>query len=165
MVLLVPADEVYYFYAFTCLTAPFMGVIIGGICFSSVGGYNSPKSFLGLLIASLVGLIFTLPIPFTSVKVSLYAQVWISLFVGAFMLPTMTGTMLNSVEESRRTTANSIATLGYNLFGFLPAPFIYGYVSTLGSNEMMASRWAVGCITWASIFTVLFVAFGYKKQI
>ena len=126
-----PADEVYYFFAFTCLTAPFMGVILGGICFSSIGGYNSPKSFRALLLLSMIGGLFALPTPFSSVKLSLYSLIWTTLFIGAFMLPTMTGVMLNSVDESLKTTANSLATLGYNLFGFLPAPCIYGYVSTL----------------------------------
>ena len=161
----VPADEVYYFFAFTCLTAPFMGVILGGIGFSALGGYNSPRSFRCLLILSIIGTFFALPIPFSSVKLTVYTIIWLTLFIGALMLPTLTGVMLNSVQESRRTTANSGASLGYNLFGFLPAPCIYGYVSTLGKNEMMASRWAMGCLTWSSLLTVVFLGVGYKKQL
>ena len=161
----VPADEVYYFFAFTCLTAPFMGVILGGIGFSALGGYNSPRSFRCLLILSIIGTFFAHPIPFSSVKLTVYTIIWLTLFIGALMLPTLTGVMLNSVQESRRTTANSVATLGYNLFGFLPAPCIYGYVSTLGKNEMMASRWAMGCLTWSSLLTVVFLGVGYKKQL
>lgn len=75
----------------------------------------------------------------------------------------MTGIMLNSVDQSRRSTANSLATLGYNLFGFLPAPFIYGTVSTLGSNEAYSSRWALGCIMSATIVTTILLIFGYKE--
>lgn len=164
VVLKVPADEVYYFFAFTCLTAPFMGVILGGIGFSAIGGYNSPKSFRCLLYLALIGLFFALPIPFSSVKLTVYSLIFAVFFIGALMLPTLTGVMLNSVDERYRTTANSVATLGYNLFGFLPAPCIYGYVSTLGKNEMMASRWAMGCLTWATLFTVLFLTIGYRKQ-
>jgi len=141
-----------------------MGVILGGICFSSMGGYNSPKSFKTLLLLSVIGSMFAVPTPFSSVKLTLYSLIWLTLFVGAFMLPTLTGVMLNSVEESRRTTANSIATLSYNLFGFLPAPCIYGYISTLGSNEMRSSRWAMGFLTWAPLFTVLLLVLGYKRQ-
>jgi len=111
-----------------------MGVILGGIFFSSLGGYNSPKSFKAILMLSAIGCFFSVPCPFISVKLTLYALIWLTLFVGAFILPTITGIMLNSVDTARKTTANSIATLSYNLFGFLPAPCIYGYVSTLGSN-------------------------------
>ena len=46
--------------------------------------------------------------------------------------------MLNSVAESRRTTANSIATLIYNLCGYLPAPFIYGAVAEIGVGTVDA---------------------------
>lgn len=140
-----------------------MGVILGGICFSSIGGYNSSKSFKTLLLLAMIGSLFAVPSPFSSVKLTLYALIWLTLFVGALILPTLTGVMLNSVDESRRTTANSIATLSYNLFGFLPAPCIYGYISTFGSNEMRSSRWALGCLTWASLFTVMFLALGYRK--
>lgn len=140
-----------------------MGVILGGICFSSIGGYNSSKSFKTLLLLAMIGSLFAVPSPFSSVKLTLYALIWLTLFVGALILPTLTGVMLNSVDESRRTTANSIATLSYNLFGFLPAPCIYGYISTFGSNEMRSSRWALGCLTWASLLTVMFLALGYRK--
>ena len=37
-------EEVFYFYAFTCFSAPITGVIIGGIIFSCIGGYNSPRA-------------------------------------------------------------------------------------------------------------------------
>lgn len=44
----------------------------------------------------------------------------------------MMGIMLNTVAEERRTTANSIATMIFNLCGYLPAPFIYGAISVAG---------------------------------
>lgn len=97
VVLEVPADEVYYFFAFTCLTAPFMGVILGGVGFSAIGGYNSPRSFRCLVILSIIGTLFALPIPFSTVKLTVYTIIWLTLFVGALMLPTLTGVMLNSV--------------------------------------------------------------------
>ena len=71
----------------------------------------------------------------------------------------------SSLTARAGATANSVATLGYNLFGFLPAPCIYGYVSTLGKSEMMASRLAMGCLTWSSLLTVLFLSIGYRKQL
>jgi hypothetical protein len=50
---------------------------------------------------------------------------------GAFILPTITGIMLNSVPENMRPQANSLAVLAYNLLGYLPAPFLYGFISTI----------------------------------
>lgn len=89
---------------------------------------------------------------------------WFLFYFGAFMLPTLTGIMLNSVNEERRTTANSVATLWYNLFGYLPAPFVYGFVSTLGTDEIHSSRWAMGCLMYASVITFILLLLGYFKH-
>lgn len=37
--------------------------------------------------------------------------------------------MLNSVEESKRISANSLAQLAFNLIGYLPAPTFYGFIA------------------------------------
>jgi hypothetical protein len=72
-----------------------------------------------------------MPVPFLYSKLGVYICLWLVLFCGAFVLPTITGIMLNSVAESMRAQANSLAVLAYNLLGYLPAPFLYGFVSTI----------------------------------
>jgi len=113
------------------------------------------------LIIGSSALIFAAPIPFSDIKWLTYACVWLLLFVGASILPTLTGIMLNSVEESRRTTANSIATLIYNLCGYLPAPFIYGAVAEKGvgtEDAIFWSRAAMGVlVSWTVVITVFMV--------
>jgi MFS family permease len=165
VVLDIPAEETFYFYSFTCLTAPMMGLITSGIVFSYIGGYNSPKAFLLLFMAGLVSLVVSLPAPFANRRYTIYSLMWLLFFSGSFLLPTMTGIMLNSVKQNQRTTANSVATLCYNLFGFLPAPFIYGFVSTLGDNVKRSNRYALACIMFTSIITGLFLILGYLEQL
>jgi len=139
-----------------------LGILSGGAFFSSLGGYNNPRSFLWCLIIGSLALVFAAPIPFSDIKWLTYCCVWLLLFVGASILPTLTGIMLNAVEESRRTTANSIATLIYNLFGYLPAPFIYGAVAEKGGGTEDAIYWARGAMgvlmAWTLITTVFIVA-------
>ena len=165
VVLDIPAEETFYFYSFTCLTAPMMGLITSGIVFSYIGGYNSPKAFPLLFMAGLVSLVVSLPAPFANRRYTIYSLMWLLFFSGSFLLPTMTGIMLNSVKQNQRTTANSVATLCYNLFGFLPAPFIYGFVSTLGDNVKRSNRYALACIMFTSIITGLFLILGYLEQL
>ena len=93
----------------------------------------------------------------------MYVMMWLLFYFGAFLLPTMTGIMLNSVREERRTTANSVATLWYNLFGYLPAPFVYGFVSSLGSDMVLASREAMGCLMFATLITFALLLLGYQQ--
>ena len=153
----IKAPEVYWYFSFTCLTAPISGVVVGGIIFSNIGGYNSPKAFGLCVLLGFFAAICALPVPFLHEKMFIYIFVWLLFFFGASILPTMTGIMLNSVPVERRTTANSIATLSYNLLGYLPAPFIYGFFSDIIKGEPATShRVALGVILYWSIMAVLF---------
>ena len=131
---------------------------MGGICFSAVGGYNTKKAIHLVCLICFLALCVSTPVPFLSTKYPIYCLIWLLLFFGAFILPTVTGMMLNSVPEKVRASANAVAVLAYNLLGNLPAPFIYGYVSTLGIDlknpdktvvkyqTSRASRWALGIV-------------------
>lgn len=123
-------EEVYYFYTITCLTSTFSGVILGGILFGYLGGYSSPKTFAFTVIVAFFGVLSAIPVPLSDNKWGVFIGVWFLLFFGSALLPTMTGIMIKSVAESHRTTANSLAQISYNLFGYLPAPFLYGYISS-----------------------------------
>jgi len=105
---------------------------MGGISFAAVGGYNTKKAIYLVCLIGFLCLCVATPVPFLTTKYPVYALIWLLLFFGAFLLPTITGMMLNSVDIKVRATANAVAVLGYNMLGNLPAPFIYGYVSTLG---------------------------------
>jgi hypothetical protein len=98
IVMNVHADEVFYFYAFTCLSAPFLGIVTGGIVFSSIGGYNSPKSFPLMIFVGIGACCVSWPAPFITSKIVMYMLMWLLFYFGAFLLPTMTGIMLNSVD-------------------------------------------------------------------
>jgi sugar phosphate permease len=78
-----------------------------------------------------MAVLVALPVPFTSNFTVFAFLIWFLLFFGGAILPPVTGIMLNSVPEQKRTSANSIANLCYNLFGYLPAPSFYGMVSSI----------------------------------
>jgi MFS family permease len=133
--LLVPDSEVNVYYSFVCLTAPVSGVVISGCVYTHIGGYNQPKAYALTASLGFFAVIFCLPIPFLTSKYFTYALIWLVFFFGATILAPLVALMLNSVDQEKRTTANSMATLSYNLFGYLPAPFIYGATSDLFSEN------------------------------
>ena len=49
-------------------------------------------------------------------------------------MPSLMGMMINTVPEHLKTTANSISGLCQNLFGFLPAPYVYGAIADSGAE-------------------------------
>jgi len=158
------------YFSVTCSTAPFLGVAIGGLIFSALGGYNNPRAWLLVLIIGLVAVGVAVPLAFVSTRWIAYILLWFILFFGSFILPTMTGMMLNSVQLPLRATANGIAVFMYNIFGYLPAPFLYGWVSDWGvpslkedkSNEaevtaarILSSRWALAMVCFWTIYAVM----------
>jgi hypothetical protein len=74
-----------------------MGIICGGVVFTYIGGYSAPGSFPLMIGIGVMAVLVSLPAPFLDSKIAVYLMMWLLLFFGAFMLPTMTGIMLNSV--------------------------------------------------------------------
>jgi len=87
---------------------------------------------------------------------------WLVLFFGGFLLPPVTGIMLNSVEDYKRTSANSLANLAYNLFGYLPAPTVYGLVSHIAGDK---SSIPMALLLYSTIPTVIVLCFSIFKKI
>ena len=46
----------------------------------------------------------------------------------------MYGIILNTVEAHEVTTANSFANMCYNIFGYFPAPLVYGAIYDSGKG-------------------------------
>ena len=82
------------------------------------------------MIASTIGLFFTY---LDDYKV-LIGFVWLELFFGAAIVPTLQGLMISSIPTELRALGNSFAQLVMNLLGNLPAPLLYGYVQSLAQG-------------------------------
>jgi len=77
----------------------------------------------------------------------------------------MTGMMLSTVSVQQKTSANSLANLSYNIFGFLPAPFIYGAIYDMGEGNN--GRLAMGVLMFSSALSIvclLIVVHGVVKE-
>lgn len=131
-VLGIDAHTATLFFVIISLSAPIGGVIVGGIITTAYGGYNSPKAMRIQMMMGCGAVICALPIPWFSEKKDFYyvgLLVWGVLFFGGFIMPPVTGIMINSVPDNQKASANSIANLCYNLLGYLPAPLIYGFIA------------------------------------
>ena len=127
-VLKVEESTVNIFFSVTSFTAPISGVIIGGIVTTSFGGYNTRKAQKLQAYVGSLALFAALPIPWINEFYQVAILFWLLLFFGGFVLPSVTGIMINSVGEYQKTSANSVANICYNLVGYLPAPGLYGFV-------------------------------------
>lgn len=94
-----------------------------------------------------IGSVFAGIYPFVDDARVAIAILWVVLGAGAVYFPILIGTMLNTVKPEMRPKANSIANFAYNMFGFAPAPTVYGLVADLTGGR--SSRWGmVFCLYW-----------------
>jgi len=85
------------YFSITCFTGPISGVIVGGIITSKMGGYNTKKAQKLQVIMSTCALLCALPIPFLESYDAVATLFWGLLFFGGFVLPPLTGIMINTV--------------------------------------------------------------------
>ena len=72
-------------------------------------------------------------------------------------MPSMTGVMLSTVDVTQKTTANSLANLSYNILGFLPGPFVYGFIYDFGTGGH--GRIAIATIMFAPIICIALLCY------
>ena len=134
-----------------------------------------------------LSIIVVIPIPFSNNFPLFGVLLWFMLLFGGWLLPSLTGLMLISVDEQLRGSANSLSQFCQNAFGLMPAPIIYGIVSSLvGADEeikgategadngerepdelftLKRSHIPMGVILYSSIITMLLVIFTLNRKV
>ena len=102
-----------------------------------MGGYDGKNALSLAFFFALFGCGSSLGVPFTENFWLISVLTWILLFFGGALVPPLTGNkwfsyvyiigiMLSSVQPALRSFANSNTTTFINLFGYLPAPTVFG---------------------------------------
>jgi|TARA_B110000305_G_C19187446_1_gene514994 MFS family permease len=101
-----------------------------------------------------------LPLPVVTDYKAFVKLTWFLLFFGGFILPPVTGVMVNSVAETKRPQANSVAQLSYSLLGYLPGPIVYGFVASVSGQ-----RYALGVLVYSTIISIGLLNYGIYLRI
>lgn len=147
-----PEEQVFVTYGIIVITGPIVGVIAGGNIINALGGYGETKSLYTLIVVAIFCCCVSFPIAFLDLAPLICALLWFLLFAGGFILPALTGIMLNTVEPEYRTQAAAFSNTAYNCFGMLPSPFIFGVISqNHGARKAMIQLMsmplaALGCL-------------------
>lgn len=97
------------YFSVACFTAPVFGTVCGGLMVSYLGGYKAKNVQILLLIVGWSSVGVCVPMPFVNSFMWFGILEWSLLFLGGFILPTMTGLMLNAVSQDEKGPANSLA--------------------------------------------------------
>lgn len=153
--------------AILSISAPVTGLVTGGVITNYYGGYNSYNAQLLTIIMGWFCTIVTIPIPWVTNFAIFGTLVWLLMFFGAAIMAPLTGMMLNAVDNSLRGSANSISQFTYNMFGYLPAPIVYGFISYVvdKDNVKKQSHLPLMVIVYSVFITSILVTFALRRKL
>lgn len=155
VILKMDAKNVFITFAIVCITAPVLGVLVGGYLISRLGGYTDNRALDACFYISILAFFSGISLPFLDHIPVFVGLIWFLLFFGGSIVPGLTGILISSVPNKSKEVANSITHLCYNLIGYLPSPVLYGLICKYtGGAE---SRYGLGFILLWSIFGVGFL--------
>ena len=168
-VLGVPRETVFITFPIVFISGPVLGVVTGAVVVTRMGGYTNPK-VLGLCcLGGFFASVFGIPFAFLNSFAWAVAFLWLLLFCGGMILMPLTGMIINTAPLEIKAVSNSIANIFYNLLGYLPAPFMYGFVQSIsGGNAsrvgmMVLVMWTI--VGNLCILLVLMTRIGSPEQI
>lgn len=162
----------------TIISATAVGSLVGAaVTIKCLGSYTNPKAiYLCLALYLLYGLAAS-PMSFINSETfgkdgAIYvfaSMMWIVMFSHGFIEPIFTGILLSSTADAN--VASSVIIFSQMIFGFIPAPYVYGLLlesipkidPESGENQ---SIWGMRGVTFFSIVGVisLFLATLFKVK-
>lgn len=149
-------------FAILCVTGPTAGAVASGPLTAYVGGYESKNALKLAMVMGIAAGVVAFPLALLNNFWLFCIDLWIYLFIGGVLVPLLTGTYLASVEIEYRTTASSLGCIFYELFGYAPAPYIYGLVQNATGGK--DSRWGLGTTVMMNFPAVVLVCIGVSYQ-
>lgn len=143
-------DEITFTFAIVCISSPTLGVLFGGFVSSKAGGYEVRRAILVVLIFSLCAALSSIAVPLVSSLYPFIISMWIFLFFGGAILPGITGVIISSLPLEYRGAANSLTFFSSNLFGFLPAPTVYGFI-----NDSLKTTYPPFAMMFCSYYSIV----------
>lgn len=133
------------YFTIVCFTSPTLGVFASGYLLNKIGGYEKKNSIVYAVVFSLCASFCAFFVPLVKDIHIFVTLLWLVLFFGGGILPIMTGIIISCLPKSLSAPGNSLTTLFGNLFGYLPAPYVYGVFTDLfndkGQKGMIFTMW------------------------
>ncbi|RNE96694.1 transporter protein [Trypanosoma rangeli] len=113
------------------VTAPVIGVIVGGILLDRIGGYqrNLRRVTTFVCVWGAAAAFFSVICIFVTDTMTFLFVISIVLFCGGAIVPPGSGTVVTSVPELLRPAAAAFSQMMYNLLGNFSGPMVCGYVA------------------------------------
>lgn len=161
-VMQIPSSKVYVIFAVICITAPVLGVLLGGIFIQYLGGYTNKRALDACFKIAILAAACGIFLPVVDIVWLFVILMWLLLFFGGSVTPGLTGIMLSSIPDNSKEIGNSLTQLCYNLLGYLPSPFLYGLVCKYTGGTK--SRWGLAVLLIWAYLGVISLWFASRAQ-
>ena len=141
--------KIFLSYSFTIVSAPLLGLILGGIISNKIGGPKGKNSFKVMFYLQILSVIFGFLSNFPK------NIIYFTLFMSIYMLLNSASGLISIsasyavIPKNLIGTATGIYSVVVNLAGFLPAPYAYAFLKNL-----------FGCGGYIIIFFMVYGLFG-----
>ena len=93
----VPRPIIFPIFISITISAPTLGVLLGGFAVHKVGGYETKKAMKVVLICTILAALCAIPIPLMKDLGWFIMFMWLFLFFGGGLMPGLFGVMIASV--------------------------------------------------------------------
>ena len=161
-------DEKQRLFAFSlvCLSSPTIGLVIGGLIVDRLGGYSRKSSVIFCLICCLLCIIPAIFIPFVDSLIYYVCLLWVLLFFGAALIPPTQGIIIACLPKDIQGSGNSFSIFFFNLLGYFPAPFVYGFLKDYFDDKKdpkkgsrMAHKYTLWGVMGISVISIIITTF------
>ena len=115
-------------YLIITFTGPTLGIVLGGLSGTYVGGYASKKAIIVCLIFAIISCVVGIFTSLTKNPLAFFILLWSYFFFGTGVVPIGTGIVINCVNNDIKGDAVSINNFVQNLIGNLPPTYVYGII-------------------------------------
>lgn len=118
------------------MTATPLGLFTGGLIIQKIGGYENYRSTMYCIICTLLCTTFGLMTGvFGERYIPTLCFIWMYLFIGSSIVPSLLGVVVSSVELNLKGTANSLCLCITNILGYTPAPITYTIIHEITKED------------------------------
>ena len=156
---------VFIIFASVCVTSPPIGVLVGGLVGSKLGGYTNKRATLLCVLFAFMSCIFGIGVGYldTTWHVGFAIGLWLYFFFVSAMSPLQTGIIISSLPEKLRGDGFSIMNIFLNAFGNLPGAAVYGWIYEKYKGQQIALRATMFYNIFGLICMILGMMFRYRK--
>ena len=148
------SKKIFISYSISQVVFVIIGMFLGGLISNCLGGYESKNSLLIMIISQFISSIFGIISPFLNNLI--FFTIFTFLYVLFTSIPSLisSGYSLTIVPKNMTGSANGFFIFIVNLFGMLPAPFVYAFIKE-GFNDGRIAMKFLGFYSLFGLFVLI----------